>query len=68
MGDSDFQIACVGYLGAGSFISAADIVYVDFRHEFFEKELETGLQKDVLLHVRINDLSSSISSFSPLAC
>ena len=57
MSDSDFQIVCVGDLGAGSFISAVDIVYVDFRHEFFEKELETGLQKSVQLHVRINDLS-----------
>ena len=58
----------MGDLGAGSCISATDIVYVALRHEVLEKELETGLQKDVQLHVRINDLSSSISSFSPLVC
>ena len=66
--DSDVQDACVGELGTGSIMSAADTVYVAFRQDVFEKELETGLQKDVLLQVKINDLSSSPSSFYPLAC
>ena len=66
--DSDFQVACVGELGTGSIISAADTVYVAFRQDVSEKELETGLQKDVLLQVKINDLSSSPSSFYPLVC
>jgi len=49
-------------------MSAANIVYVAFRQVVFLKETETGLQKDVLLQVNINDLSSSLSSFSPLVC
>jgi hypothetical protein len=66
--DPDFQVACEGDLGAGSCISATNIVYVAFRQEVLEKELQTGLQKDVLLQVKINDLSSSFSSFSPSVC
>jgi len=68
MSDSDFQVASVGDLGEGSGMSAANIVYVAFRQDVLEKELETGLQKDVQLHVNINILSSSLSSFSPLVC
>ena len=66
--DSDYQVACVGDLGAGSCISVRNIIFVDFREEVFEKQLETGLQKEVLLQANINDLSSSLSSFSPLVC
>ena len=51
---------CVGDLGEGSSISAANIVYVAFRQEVFEKELAKSLQKDVQLHMNINDLSSSL--------
>jgi hypothetical protein len=68
MSDSACQVACVGDLGAGWCVSATDIVYVAFRQEVFEKELETGVKKDVLLPVNINDLSSSLSSFPPLVC
>ena len=39
---------------AGSRISATNIVYVAFGQGGFEKELETGLQRDVLLQVNIN--------------
>jgi len=67
MSDSDFQVACVGDLGAGSRISGANIVYVAFSKGIFKKELETGLQKNVLLQVNISDLSL-LSSFSPLVC
>jgi hypothetical protein len=66
--DSDIQVACVGDMGAGSCISATNIIYVAFREEVFEKQLETDLQKDVLLQVNVNDLASSLSSFSPLVC
>ena len=66
--DSDVQEACVDELGTGFLISAADTVYVAFRQDVFEKELETGLQKDVLLQVNINDLWSSLSSFPLLVC
>ena len=58
MSDSEFQVACVGEMGEMSCITATDIAYVAFRQGVFEKELETGLQKDVQLH-----LSPSISSF-----
>ena len=68
MSDSDFHVACVGDLGAGSWVSAANVVYVAFRQEYFEKYLEIGLQKDVRLHVNINDKSSSLPSLSPLVC
>jgi hypothetical protein len=68
MSHPDFQVACVGDLGAGSCMSATNIVYVAFRQEVLEKELQTGLQKDVLLQVNVNDLSSSLSSLSPSVC
>jgi len=68
MSDSEFQVSCVGDLSAASCISAADIAYVAFRQEVVEKDLETDLQKDFLLQVKVNALSSSLSSFSPLIC
>ena len=58
----------MGVLGAGSRISGANIVYFDFSQDVFEKELETGQQKDVLLKINISYLSSLLSSFSPLVC
>jgi hypothetical protein len=68
MSDSDFKADCAGDLGAGSFTSARNIVCVAFRQEVFEKEIETGVKKDVLLRVKINEISSSLSPFSPLVC